>query len=259
MGGLFFVVSRASVASRGAFSGHRRARARPAFFRSWQATLDSRENPKREGWHGPRLRGHDLQTILCAMPSSGTDSFPHRRRYEGFGHARYLTFSCFRNQPFLSRDRAATWLAEALRTAREKELFDLWAWVAMPTHVHVLLLPSEGVTVGRILSAIKQSVSKRALVYLRRENPAGLKAMKDRQPNGRVSYRFWQRGGGYDRNIWSPKGIREKIDYIHANPVRRELVARPQDWRWSSWHAWATGEDDPVPIDRQSVPMLTGG
>ena len=41
------------------------------------------------------------------------------------------------------------------------------------------------------------------------------------QPNGEVHYRFWQRGGGYDRNITDPATLRVMIEYIHNNPVRR--------------------------------------
>ena len=40
----------------------------------------------------------------------------------------------------------------------------------------------------------------------------------------------WQRGGGYDHNLWSTDKVWEKIDYVHANPVKRELVTRPQHW-----------------------------
>jgi putative transposase len=55
----------------------------------------------------------------------------------------------------------------------------------------------------------------------------------------RVRRRFWQPGGGYDRNITSIEALRAMIDYIHANPVRRGLVARAEDWEWSSarWYA----------------------
>ena len=82
--------------------------------------------------------------------------------------------------------------------------------------------------------------------------------MADVQPNGHTSYRFWQRGGGYDRNIWTAEEIREKMGYIHANPVRRGLLERPGDWPWSSWQAWTTEGDTPVPLDRHSVPPLRG-
>jgi hypothetical protein len=33
----------------------------------------------------------------------------------------------------------------------------------------------------------------------------------------------------------------QKIDYIHANPVRRDWVASPEHWRYSSAHEWLPG------------------
>jgi len=47
-------------------------------------------------------------------------------------------------------------------------------------------------------------------------------------------FRFWQIGGGYDRNLWTAKAVRSSIKYIEANPVRKELVKKPEDWKWSS-------------------------
>jgi len=54
-----------------------------------------------------------------------------------------------------------------------------------------------------------------------------------------------------------PRDIHEKVRYVHANPMRRGLVDRPSDWRWSSASAWETGSNEPPPIDRHSLPPLT--
>ena len=69
-----------------------------------------------------------------------------------------------------------------------------------------------------------------------------------RQPNGR--FRFWQMGGGYDRNVRDEAELFEKIGYIHNNPVQRGLVGSPLDWRWSSarWYA-GHRETSPIAID----------
>jgi hypothetical protein len=45
---------------------------------------------------------------------------------------------------------------------------------------------------------------------------------------------FWQRGGGYDRNLTEPRTIWAEIASIHANPVRRGLCESATDWPWSS-------------------------
>ena len=80
--------------------------------------------------------------------------------------------------------------------------------------------------------------------------------MEDRQPNGKVAYRFWQRGGGHDRNLRSDRDVHEKIQYIHENPVRRGLVAQPEGWPWSSCRAHFNTVDSPIPIDRDSIPVV---
>jgi len=179
------------------------------------------------------------------------------KRYNDPGHAHALTFSCFRRQAFLSKDRSRTWLVEAIDRARAKHHFHVWAYVIMPEHAHLFIWPTElKYDVSEILSSIKQSVAKRALIYLRREAPAFLAAMLDQQPNGNAHYRFWQRGGDYDRNIFDPRTAYSEIEYLHNNPVRRGLCAKPEDWLWSSAADYAGIHTSMLTIDRQSLPTL---
>jgi putative transposase len=145
-------------------------------------------------------------------------------------------------------------MLDALRLGRQRGQYDLWAYVIMPEHVHVVLWPRPGVPLSQILTTLKQSVSKRALLWLGEHAAEFLSNLEDVQPNGRRSHRFWQRGGGYDRNMWTSAEIHEKIEYVHNNPVRRDFVGTPELWPWSSAHAWVTGEDVPLAIDRESVP-----
>ena len=180
-----------------------------------------------------------------------------RKRYEDGASARYLTFSCFHNRPFLLHAQACEWLAEGIRTAKTRHAFDLWAWVFMPEHVHLLLRPGEGIEVGTLLRAIKEPFSKRYAAWARREAPHLLGQLRDVQPNGKQILRFWQRGGGYDRNIWSETELREKINYIHANLIRRGLVASPGEWDWSSYRAWESGTDLPLALDRGSLELFS--
>ncbi len=143
-----------------------------------------------------------------------------------------------------------------MQLGQERGMFDLWAYVIMPEHVHIVLLPRNGVQISQILTTIKQSTSKRALHWLRQNSPEFLRQMADHQPGGKRHYRFWQRGGGYDRNVRTTRDLHEKIRYIHDNPVRRGLVERAEDWQWSSCAAWETGRDGPVGLDRESLPAL---
>ena len=85
---------------------------------------------------------------------------------------------------------------------------------------------------NQILLSIKQSVSRKAIIYLKKHNPKGLESIATGQKHS--PYHFWQDGGGYDRNITSSHTIKNVVRYIHNNPVRRELVASAEQWYYSS-------------------------
>ena len=157
----------------------------------------------------------------------------------------------------LSKDRSRQWLVDAVGKARGEHLFHVWAYVIMPEHAHFLLWPTQPVyDISDVLKAIKQSVTQKALLYVKSEARWFLPAMADRQPSGEVSHRFWQRGGGYDRNLFEPKAIWMEIDYLHANPVRRALCEKPEDWYWSSAADHAGVRQGPLRIDKVSLPLL---
>jgi putative transposase len=124
----------------------------------------------------------------------------------------------------------------------------------MPEHLHLLIWPTmEEYDVSAMFGAIKQSVAKRALIYVRRNTPGFLSRMEDRQPTGKVHYRFWQRGGGYDRNVVEPNIVYDQIDYIHNNPVRRGLCENPEDWFWSSAADHLELRKGPLRLDLESL------
>jgi putative transposase len=178
----------------------------------------------------------------------------HRKSRDVDWDVHNLTFSTFGRQGFFRGRLAPVWFLESLGRARAAAPFHLFAYVIMPEHIHIVLQPLPGVTMRRILWLLKRPVTARALAWVRENTPDFLRKMEDRQPGGEVTYRFWLRGGGYDRNLRSARDVHEKIAYNHDNPVRRGLVARPEDWPWSSAREWITREPGPVPIDWTAVP-----
>jgi putative transposase len=173
-------------------------------------------------------------------PQTGKRYVKKRRvRFNEPGQPRELTFSCFRQYALLGRDRTREWFCEALDKARRKLGYQLWAYVVMPDHVHVLVYPGDAPEqMSAFLRAMKEPVARKAIRYLKSQGSEWLARLT--VPEGRrVRHRFWQPGGGYDRNVTGIETLRSMIDYIHANPVRRGLVARAEDWEWSSarWYA----------------------
>jgi putative transposase len=166
------------------------------------------------------------------------------RRYYGRGDLHFITFSCYRRRPFLGSVRARHRFTKVLDVIRARHKFLLVGYVVMPEHVHLLISEPEIGNPSKVLQVLKQNVSS-ALRVKRKGScsqlPLPFSSAEPASP-------FWQRRF-YDFNVWSEKKLREKLDYIHRNPVQRKLVSHPKDWPWSSWSHYAKGERGLVRID----------
>jgi len=188
-------------------------------------------------------------------PFSDSELYKKCKRYNIPGHAHYLTFSCFQRRPFLSKDRSRQWFIDAINLARAKHFFDVWAYVIMPEHAHLIVFPRREIyDISLFLSTLKLSVTRKAIAYVEKNAPEFLAQMTDAQPNRKTSRRFWQRGGGFDRNLFTTEEIWEKIQYLHNNPIKRELCPKAEDWVWSSAGDYSGIRTGPVALDFESLP-----
>ncbi|MEW5700684.1 MAG: transposase [Candidatus Zixiibacteriota bacterium] len=172
-----------------------------------------------------------------------------RHAYNDPGHAHFLTFSCHRNQQLLTNDTVRHFLVETLDAAREIEQFDLWAYVFMPDHVHLLLHPRRAEhSIPSILRRIKEPSTRRVVTLWRETAPKKLDLLKASFGNREV-HRFWQAGGGFDRNLTDMGAVRRAVEYIEYNPVRRGYVKEPGEWTWSSARARQGDKHAPLHVD----------
>lgn len=125
----------------------------------------------------------------------------------------------------------------------------------MPNHVHLLIWPfEEEYDIGKILQGINGAMSRRYSRCLKRLNPMLRSSFLEKKKE-RIIFRFWQRGGGFDRNLFNDKAIHESILYIQNNPVRARLTIQVDHYRWSSaWNAEEYEKFRPI-IDRSTVPV----
>ena len=142
----------------------------------------------------------------------------------------FLTFSCYHRQPKFTNATARDTFVSALERVRENYGLCIYGYVVMPEHVHLLVSEPERSTLAQAIKSLKQGVARRLAL--------------------RAADSFWQ-ARYHDFNIWSEKKFVEKLRYIHRNPVKRGLVARPEDWPWSSFRHYAMGESGVVEIESQ--------
>ena len=104
--------------------------------------------------------------------------------------------------------------------------YRLHAWVVMPNHVHVLIAPLAGAVISEIVQSWKSYTAKKILSHC--------------APGTFAQNHVWQ-PDYYDRFMRSEHHYASTVDYIHQNPVEAGLVARAEDWPWSSARDWERG------------------
>ncbi|NLH50485.1 MAG: hypothetical protein GX444_18060 [Myxococcales bacterium] len=164
----------------------------------------------------------------------------HLRHFNIPGHSHALTFSCYRQLPLLTKDRTRHWLMDAVERACLKHDYRLLAYVIMPEHIHLLVAPNKDIyDIAKFLQSVKQPVAVKARNWLRQNDLRWLERLTIMSANGKKHFQFWQQSGGYDRNLLQEPMVQKIIDYIHGNPVRKNLASRTTDWKWSSarWYA----------------------
>jgi putative transposase len=134
--------------------------------------------------------------------------------------------------PLLTNDEWRKLLSRAIDEALDETAMQLVAFVYMPEHVHLIVDPLEAEPrLPELLAKIKQPFSHEIKNLLEQSSSSLLERLTVRERPGKESFRFWQEGPGYDRNLQKPSTILAAIDYLHMNPVRRGLVLKAVDWK----------------------------
>ena len=184
-----------------------------------------------------RIQSNDSEPTK--MPSRFHRKLVKHAHEAGYHHE--LTFSCYRRLPLLDDDDRRGYLASSIAKACVATGAGLIAFVFMPEHVHLLVRPDDhDPKLPAFLAACKRPVSAQVRADLERIKSQMLTQLMIRERPGKMSFRFWQEGPGYDRNLNNPKTILAAIDYLHLNPVRRGLCDRAIDWTWSSANYFVT-------------------
>lgn len=173
-------------------------------------------------------------------------SYKTRKRFEIANQPRFLTFSCYKRLPLFGNDAIKDEFAKRLELIHARLGIRLCAWAVMPEHVHLIIVPNLAeASTPQILSAIKRPFAELVLRRWKQLEAPILKSICIATNR----YRFWQAGGGYDRNIRDEDEMLQKIEYVNANPVNCGLVDKPVDWQWSSARWYAGIRDGAVEVD----------
>lgn len=149
------------------------------------------------------------------------------------GALHFVTGNVLNRKPIFRHETNCIAFLRELQSLRHDRECKLIAFVLMPDHFHLTLNPRDGDIQGHI--GILKGLSAKRLVEIA---PKGFYLNGDENQVWQESFKALP--------LWSGWMIRQKIDYIHANPIRAGLFKTTPEYRWSSFHSFYGIPDDPL-------------
>jgi putative transposase len=183
-------------------------------------------------------------------------------RFQHSGQSHFVTFCCYHRRRLLTNDETRRIFEAALERVRRSFRLQVYGYVVMPEHVHLLLSEPQRDVDSSGRAPLKPNGGLNGLPVGLNGPPAGLtkpttladalKSLKQgvsRRLIGDAEH-FWQKRY-YDCNLRDYPQFVEKLRYIHRNPVKAGFCERPEDWEWSSFRHYATGCEGRVEIESE--------
>ncbi len=163
-----------------------------------------------------------------------------RSRYKIYesSHPHFLTFTIINWIPVFTRPDTVKIVLDSLQFMQDQSRLILYGYVVLENHCHLIARADD---LNRELTSIKSYTAKRIVQYLEGKNVRRIldqmRFHKKRFKTDR-QYQVWEEGS-HPQLIQGDEMMRQKLDYIHYNPVKRGYVDKPEHWRYSSARNYA--------------------
>lgn len=160
------------------------------------------------------------------------------------GHIYFLTMTVVDWVDVFSRPDYKHIIVDSLKYCQKEKGLVLFAWCLMSNHLHLIASDNNEFVLSDILRDFKKFTNKKIIAAIKETNESRKEWMLDRfEFNGRndkkiKNYKFWK-DGNEPKELITNDFMSQKLDYIHNNPVRAEIVFEPQDYVYSSARNYA--------------------
>jgi putative transposase len=161
----------------------------------------------------------------------------------------YVTLVTYNRVPVFQSEQACEIFVNTLHEVRDRFPYKLIGYVVMPDHAHAIVNNASG-TISDWLRRVRGNSARQILDWLRTEQHLmSLKQLELTIPQKRHhTHAVWQKEPSVI-DLWSLKFVRQKLNYLHLNPVRAGLCEHHADWKWSSCRAYLPHKPGDVPIE----------
>ena len=174
----------------------------------------------------------------------GEDAIPH-----------FVTFSVVGWIDVFSREQYKELFVESLKYCQENKGLVLHAWVVMTNHAH-LIISSNTNKIEDIVRDLKKYTSKKITAAIqdnptesRKEWMLNIFSFAGKSNSNNKDFQFWKQDY-HPIELNTPKKFKQRLDYLHENPVRSGLVWEPWHYKYSSAIDYYTNEHGLLKLSR---------
>ena len=143
-------------------------------------------------------------------------------------------------------------IIESLTYCQKNKGLILHGYIIMPTHLHLITSHQQHANFSDIMRDFKHFTSTQIIKTLQEENKIYYlsifeKAAQKRSVN--QNYKVWQ-DEYHPIALKSGKWFNQKLQYVHANPVRKGFVEKPEAWKYSSARNWLFNDHGIIKITK---------
>ena len=139
-------------------------------------------------------------------------------------------------------------MVQSLTFCQKHKGLQLFGYVILDNHFHLIVA---GPNIGKIITDMKKFTAREIIDKLQEDGKKWLLnqlAYYKKRHKTESNYQVWQEGY-HPELIVSADMLKQKMDYIHHNPVKRGLVSAPEHWLHSSARHYLLGASSVIKID----------
>jgi REP element-mobilizing transposase RayT len=145
----------------------------------------------------------------------------------------FITFTVRHWIDVFTRKEYKDILVENLAFCQNSKGLEIFAWVIMTNHLHLIARAKEGLQLQNIIGDYKKYTSKMIIKTISENQHKSRKEWLLKGFTIKYGHQFWQEGI-HPIELWTGAVIDEKLEYIHQNPVKSGFVFRAEDYLYSS-------------------------
>jgi putative transposase len=186
-----------------------------------------------------RLETSNKSKFATCIPQPSHAPMEHIYKIENQNGIYFITFAVVEWVDVFTRSNYAEIVTESLAHCQKEKGLIIYAWCLMSNHIHLVCETEEGNELSAVLRDFKKYTARQIISEIHDDAESRKNWMlwlfrnAGEKNSNNKTFQFWQQNN-HPIELFTSKFVKQKIRYVHDNPVRAGIVEFPEQYRYSS-------------------------